>query len=45
MIELLWAWRVWFRQITPDDVPPEIRATVAEIVASLQKKEREPVWK
>lgn len=41
MIELFWAWRVWFGQITLDDVPEQIRAKVAEIVKALHEKEKQ----
>lgn len=39
MIELHWAWRVWFGQIALGDVPEMIRAVVAGIVEELRKNE------
>lgn len=36
MIELIWAWRVWFGQIMPEDVPEQIRACVKKIAKELE---------
>lgn len=36
MIELIWAWRVWFGQISINDVPEQIRAVTVKIVKELR---------
>lgn len=37
MMYLVWAWRVWFGQISIADVPEPIRARVAKIVDELKE--------
>lgn len=43
MMYLVWAWRVWFGQISIDTVPEPIRPTVEKITESLKKQKPEGV--
>lgn len=38
MIELIWAWRVWFGQISIEDVPEMIRPVTERIVKELRNE-------
>ncbi len=42
MIKLIWAWRVWFGQISMEDVPEIIRRDVEKIVETLRREKGEP---